>query len=533
MSRVAEEGLVRNIEERLESRRRGTLFGLFGLCVAMVLFAPVIMGGNRPLPLLALEIMAVMILGLALQSGALEKGVPRALQAGLVLLAATPFLQLIPVPFDWWVSLPGRTGYGVGLSEMGAGAGVADGWRAISVVPLHTEYSAWALLPPLAMLIGVMALPAEQVRRLVWVLIATIVGQAILGLMQYGDGPGSWLRFGPSVRDSSAIGTFPNRNLFAGLLVMGLPVLLALLASSVFGVERKASHHRSRGWLSRLKVWGSDEEGSNRSLMHAAMVFVVLLGIVFSKSRSGIGLSMLAILLSVFVLGHNLGGRFSARMLTIVMAGGLAMATVIGLAPVLTRFGADPLRDVRWEIFEVSWQAMKEFFPLGSGAGTYPQVIAAKQGAFLGGETYINHAHNDYLEWWVEGGLPAMVLTGLFAVLYLLRWRVLWAERNWRTMHMMQVGAGLGLLMVMLHGLTDFSLRIPANQIFFALLAGVFMHSGGGADVSRRSSSTGGRRRSVPRDSATVSSGRHHDHGQEGTAVKAPIARPGDNPFAG
>jgi O-antigen ligase len=543
MSRGIAEGIAREVEGGVETREQvkrfgpSGAFGVFALCAVMVVFAPIVMGGNRPLPLLALEVTSVLMLGLALLSGRLEKSVPRAFQAGFVLLALTPFLQLIPVPFDWWIALPGRAGYGTALDEVGAGAVAAEGWRAISVVPVLTEYSAWAILPPLAMLAGVLALPAEQVRRLVWVFIAMTVGQAILGLMQYGDGPGSWLRFGPSVGDSSAIGTFPNRNLFAGLLVMGLPVLLALLAACVFGVDRKVSRRHGGGWLSRLKGWGSDESGSNRSVIHAAMALVVLLGIVFSKSRSGIGLSMLVILLSVFVLGHNLGGRFSAKMLTIVTAGGLALATVIGLAPVLARFGADPLRDVRWEIFEVSWRAVMDFFPLGSGAGTYPQVIAAKQGAFLGGESYINHAHNDYLEWWVEGGLLAMALTVLFAVLYAMRWRVLWAERNWQTMHMMQVGAGLGVLMVMLHGLTDFTLRIPANQIYFALLAGVFMHPDSGGARSRRSSSTDVRRRSRAAEGAPVSSSRHggrgYEQGEQGREVKAPIGRPGENPFAG
>lgn len=520
------------------SSRPFGLLGLFVLCAVMVVFAPIIMGGNRPLPLLALEVASVLVLGLVLQSGRLKTGVPRAFQAGLVLLALTPFLQLIPVPFDWWIALPGRAEYGVALAEVGAGAVVAEGWRAISIVPVHTEYSAWAIMPPLAMLAGVLALPAEQVRRLVWVFIAMIVSQAILGLMQYGDGPGSWLRFGPSARDSSAIGTFPNRNLFAGLLVMGLPVLLALLAGCVFGVDRKVSRQRSAGWLLRLKGWGSDELGSNRSLIHAAIALVVLLGIVFSKSRSGIGLSMLVILLSVFVLGHNLGGSFSAKMLSIVAVVGLALATVIGLAPVLTRFGADPLQDLRWEIFEISWEAVMDFFPLGSGAGTYPQVIAAKtpQGGFLRAETYINHAHNDYLEWWVEGGLLAMVLTGLFAALYLLRWRVLWAERNWRTMHMMQVGAGLGLLMVILHALTDSSMRIPANQIYCALLAGVFMHPEGGGASSRRSTPTGGRRRFASGEDAAVRNGRQggrgHEQSHQGDEVKVPIGKPGENPFA-
>jgi hypothetical protein len=43
---------------------------------------------------------------------------------------------------------------------------------------------------------------------------------------------------------------------------------------------------------------------------------------------------------------------------------------------------------------------------------------------------------------------------------------------------MMQVGAGLGILLILLFGLTDYNLRIPANAMYFAFLAAVFFHPG-------------------------------------------------------
>ena len=41
-----------------------------------------------------------------------------------------------------------------------------------------------------------------------------------------------------------------------------------------------------------------------------------------------------------------------------------------------------------------------------------------------------------------------------------------------------QAGAGIGLLMMALHGLTDYNWHIPANAIYYALMAGVFFHRG-------------------------------------------------------
>lgn len=445
---------------------------LFALCLLVLVAAPLVMGGNRPLPLLGLEIAALGMLLLSF-GGPWIQAIPRLLLAALVLLCALPFLQLIPVPPEFWSTLPGRAGYAL-WSE---GAPAASTWRAMSIAPVLTEYAAWALLPPVAVFVAALNLTPSRLRAAVWVFLAMVLGQAVLGLMQYGDGPGSWLRFGPAVKDGSAVGTFPNRNLLAGMLVMGLPVLLALLASSVFGLDRLTARGRTgRNWFRRVRDWGRSESGSNRSLLYGAMTLAVLLAIVFTRSRSGIALAMLGLVTSVFVIGRNLGGRFSARIATVMVASGLSLAVAIGLAPVLARFGADPLQDTRWLIFAASWEALKEFFPLGSGFGTYPEVIAARHPSEFGGEFYINHAHNDYLEWWVEGGLIAILLTIFFGLVYLWRWRTVWAERNWKTLHMMQVGAGIGMLLLMLHGVTDFNFRVPSNALYFAFLAGVFFY---------------------------------------------------------
>jgi hypothetical protein len=38
------------------------------------------------------------------------------------------------------------------------------------------------------------------------------------------------------------------------------------------------------------------------------------------------------------------------------------------------------------------------------------------------------------------------------------------------------VGAGVGIFLILLHGMVDFNLHIPANNIFFAFLGAVFFH---------------------------------------------------------
>jgi hypothetical protein len=47
-----------------------------------------------------------------------------------------------------------------------------------------------------------------------------------------------------------------------------------------------------------------------------------------------------------------------------------------------------------------------------------------------------------------------------------------------RSFTLLQLGAGVGLLPMMLHGVFDFALHMPANAMWFATLAGVMLHPG-------------------------------------------------------
>jgi hypothetical protein len=52
----------------------------------------------------------------------------------------------------------------------------------------------------------------------------------------------------------------------------------------------------------------------------------------------------------------------------------------------------------------------------------------------------------------------------------------MWTRKEWNALRFMQAGAGIALLLMMLHGLTDYNLHIPANAIYFAFLAATFLH---------------------------------------------------------
>jgi len=76
----------------------------------------------------------------------------------------------------------------------------------------------------------------------------------------------------------------------------------------------------------------------------------------------------------------------------------------------------------------------------------------------------------------MEGGLVSAALILGFGWFYLRRWTEVWYRGRWSTFRFIQVGAGISILLLALHGLVDFNFHIPANAVFFAFLAGVFFH---------------------------------------------------------
>jgi O-antigen ligase len=412
--------------------------------------------------LLFLELGALGLMVYGFQRPAFRDQLSGGLQLALLGLLAIPLLQLIPLPEGLWANLAGREIYAQALAQTTADNTFSE-WRAASLIPTATESACLALLPPLLVFLIAVGLPTRQLQGLVILFLGLAVFQAVLGLMQYGNGSDS----------GSASGTYVNRNHLAGLLEMALPVGLAMLAATI-GPRGRSGYNRSnslRRRFAKLASWRS-----HQAALYGAAVVAMLLGLIFTRSRTGVALAMLGTLLCTVAFARRLGGKNVYGTLGTCTAVGLSLATLIGLAPVLSRFTQDPLGDTRWSIFTGTLQGAGQFFPLGSGSGTFIEVFRRFHPSDILFDGVVNSAHNDYLEWLLEGGLPVAALLVILLMFYLRHWSWVWCRGIWSTFRFAQVGAGIALGLMLLHSLVDFNLHIPANAIFFAFLAAVFFH---------------------------------------------------------
>ena len=442
---------------------------LFWIAAALLVFAPLVWGGNRPVPLLVLECLSLAGLAILVWSDEIAAAwsrLPALLRWGLAVLLVTPLLQLIPLPTSWWLALPGHGAYEPVLEI----AAARDGWRPISLHPRATEYAWLALLPCVAIFLLVSALSRREVRKLAWLFVAIAIAEAILGILQVGAGKDSLLTLGNPFGGGAASGTYINKNHFAALMAMALPMALAFWAMETLPPvdqhgERLREHPRH-----------ADRQFARR-LLWSLLIVLLIAALLFTRSRAGIGCGLAAFGAASLAMVWN-AATLRLRIGLVSLAGlAILLAAYVGLTPILERFAPEELAlsyEGRLRIAGAAVAGALEFLPLGSGLGTFADVFRRFQTEGLTG--FIDHAHNDYAELFLELGVAGIVVVVLLGAAYVMRWGALTSRRLSRTLGYLQVAAGMGLLAMAAHGFFDFNFHIPANAIGFSFLAAVFFH---------------------------------------------------------
>lgn len=431
--------------------------------------APVIRGGNRHVALLLLEWVSLFVL-LALSMRALTAAPSsspggrssRHRAVGVWLLALAPFwvalFQLFPLPVGWWEVLPGHVPYAEGLAVAQVSSA---GYFPLSLTPDFTLLSVLAGLPLSAALLVAYYASARQLGLLAQGLIGFAAVQAVLGLLQMGPFPA--LSFG-SERGGRAIGTFANRNHFASYITMTVPLAVWMLSQSMASVRRASSWQAVRA---NAALWG-------------LALFLLLSGVLVSASRGGTVTGLVVTLMAAMLLRHRTAqGSFRLHWGLAGVATILALvALAVGVDALLARFDGegDYFDSERWLYVSSTWRAALVFWPFGSGLGSYASVYPAFQPVGVHG--FVEHAHNDYVQLLMEGGLLVVVLS-LVALALIIRQVAALVRQDRRSgldpQTLLQVACGLGLLAVLLHSWVDFNLRIPANAILASFLLGAFL----------------------------------------------------------
>lgn len=445
---------------------------LFWLLMGLLVWLPLPIGSNRPI-----WIAVALCWLLIIMAGCLLAWMTGRYRAPQAFFAARSAWWLLGIFLVWQVLqallfFPASWGLAPDLVNNAytqAGAGTArlnsDQGAAIS--------SLWQTLLVIGVFVATLLLAdsRSRIRHLLWTLVWTglvlsvITGvyvmerleQPFLGLYlsQYG-----W-----------ASGSFINRNHFANYLVLTLCAGIGLLITMQSG-------HQSDGWRQRLRDWIETILGPKARLR----VFLALIVITLVLTRSRMG--NMSFFLSLLICGSLalllIRGRHRSLMLLIgslVAIDIFIIGSWFGVEQIVERIqqtvtveetgGIQVHAQDRLDATRETAGAIRQLPLTGSGGGSYyslfPQMRKSDQ-------KFLDHAHNDYVEFTVEYGIPATLLLAAFIFLNLrLAIRQLAKRRD-----PLALGACFCTLMAAvamgLHASVDFSLHIPANAATFMVL---------------------------------------------------------------
>jgi hypothetical protein len=309
--------------------------------------------------------------------------------------------------------------------------------------------------------------------------VAIAFAQVLLALLQVSGGEHSPFYFG-AITYGIPLGSFANRNHYANWLAMALAGYIWLAYESAHDGKRRAG--------GSMRAQSNAFTGAHATALWVGGALVIVLGILLSRSRGAalFGLPMAALALAlaaIRLVGWKRGWRFALPVAAVVV---ISAGAMMGFEAALSRLSATQLSSsagARGVLAHASLGAAMAFWPWGSGWGTYDLAVQR----FVPPEIalYPNHAHQDYVEMLLEGGiffvLPAALFLWMAAQRTWLLLRMALRERALDREAMAAALCGLGLLGLLGHSLVEFNLRIPSNAILGAFLAGVYLRP-----ISRR-----------------------------------------------
>lgn len=358
-----------------------------------------------------------------------------------------PMLHLIPLPPSLWQALPGREI----VVTIGKATGYSNIYRPLSLSPVDTLNALCSLFVPLPVLLLGINLNTREVRLLLHVILLVGVITICLGGLQALNPGSSAFHFYRLHTMDAASGLFANRNHQALFLAALLPII------AVFAASRSYSPVRQRFIVG---IGG----------------LILLPLLLVTGSRAGLVLGVVA-LAAMPALMPRIRAVDTTRRLARwrrwvqdprLLVG--AAITLIAAVSVLSRraeafnrlFSSSMAEESRLQIWAPAVDATVDLLPLGSGIGSFVRTYQVYETLELLTPTYRNHAHNEFIEIAMTGGLPGLILL-LVAIVTWARWTWKWVRPPALTTDVLygRLGANL-LLLFAIASAVDYPARVPS-----------------------------------------------------------------------
>jgi tetratricopeptide (TPR) repeat protein/O-antigen ligase len=274
----------------------------------------------------------------------------------------------------------------------------------------------------------------------------------------------------------SVFGPFVNRNHYIDYIALCIGWTLALL------LTRKTVGTASQN------VYGSgplDFLTKPVALAAAISLGLMILSVLLCLSRGGL-ISVFAAGLAVwFGLLRPEGRQINRVYLLVFLLAIGAGAYYFGAKPLEERYHAAnvaPGADDRLPLWRGALGQVPGFYLLGSGNGSFPRVEPLARPQIDQPYLLYTHAHNEYVEALIEGGVVRFAFTIALIVALVFGLGRGYRRRADRIVGPYLIGIWFGLFVLIVHAFTDFGIHITAVGLLAAVSAGFGMAAANDAD---------------------------------------------------
>lgn len=267
-------------------------------------------------------------------------------------------------------------------------------------------------------------------------------GLAIFAILQKATWNGKlyWLR---EITVGSPFGPFVNRNHYAGLIGMLIPLSLGL------AFTRKERE---------------------KQLLYGFFSLIMAVSLFLSLSRAGI-ISFFAgiIVFALFLSWDKFRGKKRWVFLSFFIFTLFSYLLYLGIDPIIDRFyKTDISSEARLTVWSGTWNAFKDFYFTGSGLGTFINIFPLYSPEDM--RVIYDHAHNDYLEFLLETGIIGTAFLFFFIFSFI---RCMTRGKWWWETGVIRMSILSSIATMVIHSIFDFNLHIPSNALMFSAICGM------------------------------------------------------------
>lgn len=381
-------------------------------------------------------------------------------------IAAWTALQLVPLPQWAWAQLPDRDL----IVELDQTLGLGSQWRPLSWVPSRGINALAAMIVPAAALLLAITLRARN-ETLLQILLGIALLNSLMAIVQVVSGnPESLYLYDP--RSNGSDGLFGNEN------HSGVFSALGLLIAARLGAQ---GHGRNQPWL---------------QLVYGVVALVIFLAVLIGGSRAGLaagaGATIGAIIMITMSIRNAKGTGTSATSATARRR--FLSLTIVALASIAALFfwlerspsfdgilSESTLEGLRSQLNPVLLEMVGRNWLFGTGFGSFEEYYHIYEPTELLLPKFINLAHNDWLQFALEGGIVAVALLILmfgWVVRQLTRLFSRGGDALYLVVFWIAVFGVIGSA-----SLVDYPMRTPIFLFAFAWLMLCLARDGAGSDL--------------------------------------------------